>query len=85
MFGLEGQKTKKSSSEFLFDLEKRIGDPEQLASLSEQVRSRVQKIKESLREGEDHSHFERLISLLQGYEALVKVLSRSTKGKRRSS
>lgn len=83
MFGLEGQKKKKPMDEFVFELEKEIKDPQKNKELRQKVEARVQKIKESLRSGDSQEEFDRFGLLLQGYNALVKVMSRvlTTKSK----
>ncbi len=78
MFGLEGQKKKKPVEEFVFELEKELKDPQKLKELRQKVDARVQKIKEALRSGDSQEEFDRFGLLLQGYNALQKVMSRAT-------
>ena len=53
MFGLEGQKKKKPIEEFVFELEKEFKDPSYYKEVRQKIEQRIQKIKESLRAGED--------------------------------
>ncbi len=76
MFGLEDQKKKKPSQEFIFELEKDLKDPTKLKMLRQQVEARIQKIKEVLRSGDDQEEFDRFGLLLHGYNSLLKVMSR---------
>lgn len=78
MFGLEDKK-KEEGEELLFDIEREIKkDPKRARELRQQIESRIQKIKEVLRTGDDREVFDRLGTLLHGYNALLKVLSRVT-------
>lgn len=76
MFGLESQKKKKPTEEFVFELEKELKDPQKRKELRQRVEERIQKIKEMLRSGDEHEEFERFGLLLHGYNALLKVMSR---------
>jgi len=76
MFGLEGQKKKKPTEEFVFELEKEVKNPVKLKQLLERVERRLQKIKEVMRTGDDQGEFDRLGILLHGYNSLLKVMSR---------
>lgn len=81
MFGLEGQKKKKPTEEFVFELEKELKDPQKYRELHQRVDKRLQKIKEALRSGEDQEEFDRFGLLLHGYNALIKVMARVVKQK----
>lgn len=82
MFGLEGQKKKKPTEEFVFDLEKELKDPQKYKDLQQRVEGRIQSIKEVLRSGSsDDEEFERFGLLLLGYHALFKVMPRAIKQK----
>lgn len=76
MFGLEGQKKKKPVEEFVFELEKELKDPQKYRELRQRMEERIQKIKKALQTGEDQEEFDRFGLLLQGYNALLKVMSR---------
>lgn len=76
MFGLEDQKKKKAVQEFVFELEKELGEVKKNKEIRSRVESRVQKIKESLRSGDVQGEFDRLGLLLHGYNSLLKVISR---------
>ena len=76
MFGLEGQKKRKPSDEFNFELEKELADPIKRRSIKQKVEDRLQKIKETLRSGEDQEEFDKFGLLLHGYNAILKVISR---------
>lgn len=76
MFGLEGDKKKKPGTEFVFELEKDWKDQKKYKNIQEKIESRIQKIKEFLRAGDDKSEFESLTALLYGYHSLLKVMSR---------
>lgn len=76
MFGLENQKKKKPTEEFVFDLEKELKNPKKHQELREHIEKRIQKIKEVLRTGESKEEFDYFGLLLHGYNALLKVMSR---------
>ena len=77
MFGLESQdKKKKKPDEFVFDLEKEMKDPNKFQDFKEKIEQRVQKIKESLRSGDDQQEYDRWNLLLQGYQSVQKVMTR---------
>jgi hypothetical protein len=79
MFGLESQKKKKPSDEFVFELEKELKDPAKHREIKQKVEARLQKIKDILRTGgEDQEEFDRFGLLLHGYNSLLKVMSRFT-------
>ncbi|MFI0434110.1 MAG: DUF5398 family protein [Parachlamydiaceae bacterium] len=78
MFGLEGQKKKKATQEFAFELEKELKDPLKHKEIKDKVEHRLQRIKELLRSGEDQEGFDRYALLLNGYHSLIKIMSRST-------
>lgn len=81
MFGLEDQK-KGQPEEFVFELEQELQDPKKRKEIKELVESRIQKIKEALRSGEDKENFDEYGILLHGYNAILKVISRiKVKGK----
>ncbi len=82
MFGLEGQKKKKPTEEFVFELEKDLKDPKKQKELRQKVEGRIQKSKDVLRTGDDKEEFDRFGLLLLGYNSLLKVTSRFvSKGK----
>ncbi|CAF24116.1 DUF5398 domain-containing protein [Candidatus Protochlamydia amoebophila] len=76
MFGLEDQKKKKTSEEFVFELEKDLKNLKKNKEIRQQVEERIQKIKEALRSGENQEEFDRFGLLLHGYTSLLKVISR---------
>lgn len=77
MFGLESQKKKKPSDEFVFELEKDLKDPAKSRQLKQKVEARLQKIKDILRTGgENQEEFDHFGLLLHGYNSLLKVISR---------
>jgi hypothetical protein len=76
MFGLEDQKKKKMSEEFVFELEKDLKNPQKNKEIRQKVEERIQKIKETLRSGESQDEFDRFGLLLHGYTSLLKVISR---------
>lgn len=75
MFGLEKQK-KKKVEEFIFELEKELKTVRKHQEIKKNVESKIQKIKESLREGENREEYDSLGILLYGYTSLLKVMSR---------
>lgn len=77
MFGLENKKNK-HSEEFVFDLEKELKNPKKRQDLKQKVESRIQKIKEILRSGENKEEFDQFGVILHGYTSLLKVMSRLT-------
>lgn len=81
MFGLEDQKKKKPTEEFVFDLEKEVKNPKKYQDLKDHIEKQIQKIKNVLRTGENKEEFDYFGLLLHGYNALLKVLSRANKGK----
>lgn len=78
MFGLEDQKKKKGEDDFLFDLELEIKARSKYNELKKKLEDRVQRIKGILRSGEAKEDFDQFGTLLQGYTALQKVMSRIT-------
>ena len=73
MYGLEQQKKKK----VFFDLEKEINEkPTRKKELMEQAATRINTLKQQLREGQTDSSFDQLGILLHGYNALQKVLKK---------
>lgn len=77
MFGLEKQKKdKKEPEEFLFDIEKDLGNSAKNKALKQKVEARIQKIKEILRGGEKKEEFDQYGALLHGYTSVLKVISR---------
>jgi hypothetical protein len=77
MFGLEDQK-KKKPDEFIFELEKEFKDLKKHKDIKARIEERIQKIKETLRSGENKEEFDRYGVLLHGYTSLLKVMSRFT-------
>lgn len=73
MFGLGKDK---DSTEFVFDIEKEVEDPQKRRDLNDLIQNRIQKIKMALRSGQDEEEFEKLGTLLHGYTSLVKVIAR---------
>ena len=76
MFGLEGNEKKKKTEEFVFELEKELKDPKKHQEIRTKVETRIQKIKDALRSGDDHQEFDRFGILLHGYNSILKVMSR---------
>lgn len=78
MFGLEEQKNKKKAEEFVFELEKELKTSKKHQEIKGKVEARIQKIKETLRSGDDKKEFDRYGVLLHGYTSLLKVMARFT-------
>lgn len=76
MFGLEDQKQNKKRAPFVFDLEKELGNSKFRQDIKAKIESRIQKLKEELRSGEEKERYDILSVLLQGYDALLKVITR---------
>ncbi len=76
MFGLENQKKKKSDGEFIFDLEKDFKNTKTQKAIKAKVESRIQKIKEALRSGENQGVYDKYGIILHGYASLLKVMAR---------
>lgn len=76
MFGLEGQKKKGSSEEFVFDLEEELKDPQRDRQLKEEIEKRINQLKTILRSGEEKEDYDRFGLLLLGYTALLTVVTR---------
>ena len=71
MFGLE----KKKKKPFEFDLEKELkADTQKRAKIVEDIGTRKQKLKALIRDGAKSEEFEQCGLLLQGYEALERVI-----------
>ena len=76
MFGLEEQKKKEPQKELIFDLEKDMSKSEKQKELKSRIEARLQRIKQVLRSGEDKEEFDHFGTLLHGYAAFLKVISR---------
>ena len=76
MFGLEDQRKKKKTDEFVFDLEKEFKIAKKHKELKKKIEDRIQKIKEVLRGGENKEEFDQFGVLLHGYTSLLKVMAR---------
>lgn len=76
MFGLEGQKKKKPTEDFVFDLEKELKDPKKYQELKQKIELRIQAVKQVLRAGESQEDFDNFGLLLHGYTSLLKVIAR---------
>ncbi len=76
MFGLENQKKRKKAEPFVFDLEKELKISKKHREIKSGIESKVQKLKESLRDGENKDDYDSLGVLLYGYTSLLKVMSR---------
>lgn len=73
MYGLE----KKPKHVFEFDLEKDLKkDPKKVQELLKSTETKIQEIKNQLREGAKGPELDQLGVLLHGYTALQKVLNR---------
>ena len=81
MFGLEGQKNGKKPALFQFDLEKELENSRSRKEIKTKIEGRLQQIKEDLRSGEQKENYDQLGTLLQGYNALMKVIERVPSGK----
>lgn len=75
MFGLEDQK-KKKAGDFVFELEQDLRQAKKHQEIKKKVESRIQKVKEVLRSGENKEEFDKFGVLLHGYTSLLKVISR---------
>jgi hypothetical protein len=80
MFGLEGSKKKKTES-FAFDLETKLTDKNYRQELMSHIYEQVKLLKEQLREGASQETYETFSKLLNGYQALLKVVTRFEKTK----
>lgn len=77
MFGLEKQKkNQKEPEDFLFEVEKDLGNLAKNKALKQKVEARIQKVKEILRGGEKKEEFDQYGALLHGYTSVLKVMSR---------
>jgi len=76
MFGLENQKKGKKAEAFVFDLEKELKVAKKHREIKVDLESKVQKVKEFLRDGENKDDYDSLGVLLYGYTSLLKVMSR---------
>jgi uncharacterized protein YjgD (DUF1641 family) len=76
MFGLED----KQKEPFIYDIEKEIRNkPERKKEILDRIAKHEQEIKEILRKGGNEKEFKDLKMLLEGYEALKKVIGRIKK------
>jgi hypothetical protein len=76
MFGLE----KSPREKFDFDLEIDIKEnPKKTKELLNKIESNINKIKQTLKKGSSGEDLKKLGNLLQGYQALLKVLKRIQK------
>ncbi len=81
MFGLEDNKKKKNTAEFIYDIEIELKDISKRKAYMEKVQARIQKLKEILNAGVEQDELNHLAVLLHGYSSLFKVLSRKPKPK----
>lgn len=81
MFGLEGDKKEDKPAPFVFDLEKELKDPKVLKEMTKKVEEKIGKVKTILRKGENKDEFDQFGVLLNGYTALLRVISRVNKKK----
>lgn len=77
MFGLEDQKKKKQSKEFVFELEKELHNPKRQKEIRAQIENRLTKVKEYLKKGTEKLDFDRMGTILQGYASLLKIVDRT--------
>ena len=75
MFGLEDQK-KKKAEDFVFELERDLKNAKRHQELKRRIDSRIQRIKEVLRGGENKDEFDQFGVMLHGYTSLLKVIAR---------
>lgn len=76
MFGLE----KSPRDKFDFDLEVDIKeDPKKAKELFKKIENNINKIKQTLKKGGSESELNKLSTLLQGYNSLLKVLKKAQK------
>jgi hypothetical protein len=76
MFGLEGQKKKKETEEFVFELERELKVSKKHKEIKQNAEEKIQRIKEVLRSGENKDEFDKFGALLHGYTSLLKVMER---------
>ena len=81
MFGLENQKKKKNTEEFVFELEKELKVSKKYKELKMKTEDRIQAIKEVLRGGDNKDEFDKFGALLHGYTSLLKVMARLSAAK----
>lgn len=78
MFGLE----KEPKDPFLFDLEEDMKkDPAKVKVMFKEIEERIGKLKNMLRQGAEVEDFDEFGTLLHGYTALKKVLTRMMESK----
>ncbi|MBI3900793.1 MAG: DUF5398 family protein [Chlamydiia bacterium] len=70
------KKTAQKLAEQEFDLEQELKDPGKLRAAKEQIATRVQQLKNLLRQGGDKKSFEDAQTLLHGFLAAQKVIQR---------
>lgn len=78
MYGLE----KEGKTLFEFDLEKDLkGNPTKGKELLKTIETRIQEIKNALRQGAGSEDFDKLGVILHGYTALQKIVTKITSKK----
>jgi hypothetical protein len=75
MFGLESQKKKKTET-FVFELEAELKDPVKYREIKQRVEDQIQKVKNTLKAGDNKEEFDQFGVLLHGYTSLLKVMAR---------
>lgn len=76
MFGLEDQKKKKKTEEFVFELEKNLNNLKKHKEIKAQVEKRLFGIRDVLKEGTEKLDFDKIGVILHGYASLMKVIAR---------
>jgi hypothetical protein len=77
MLGMKQDKAKVKREPY--DLELEMKDPSKAKKLKEKIETRLQKLKQLLRQGESKEDFDHYGVLLHAYAALQKVFTKSTK------
>lgn len=75
MFGLESKEPKR----FEFDLEKDLKKSGNAKKVLDQIDARSNELKSALREGKASENFDQCGVLLQAYDALARVVKRTTR------
>lgn len=79
---MEDKKEKKKPGEdFSFDLEWDLQDQNKCKEILKQAELKEQKLKNSLRSGDEKEQIEHYNTILNGYQSLLKVVNRAQKKK----
>lgn len=76
MFGLEDQKKKKKTEEFVFELEKDLNNLQKHKEIKSRIEKRLFAVRDLLKTGTEKVDFDKIGVILHGYASLMKVIGR---------